>query len=165
MGHEEHKIERLLAKFKPFIERAGGIFTSITRKRLLGMEGLSGRNRTKDDFWHDQRENVKMALIDLELFIEAAGDDRIRSVVTEDTLMPVLESLLWDPVVYGADPDLERAKIAELLVKFGFNYLSNMKRNQITLSHRRTIEEAIDLSHFLLDSFRPESDRGRVRGN
>ena len=46
-----------------------------------------------------------------------------------------------------------------LLINAGFNYLSEMKRDQIPLSSHRVIEEAIDLSNYLIDKFRAESER------
>jgi hypothetical protein len=44
----------MIAKFMPYVKRAG-IFTSNTRNRLLGMEGLPGRDKTGNDFWYDVR--------------------------------------------------------------------------------------------------------------
>jgi hypothetical protein len=78
----------------------------------LGISGLSGRNRTKDDFWHDRRESVKTSLIDLGPFIEVAEKDQVNQVLTQENLTPVVEALLWHPVVDRADPDSGRAEIA-----------------------------------------------------
>ena len=161
MEQDQRKRQKLLAKFKPFMEKAGGIFTSKTRARLLGIKGLSGRNRTKDDFWHDQRENVKTALIDLDLFIEAADDDKVNQVITRETLAPIVDELLWGPVFIPPFPDraklyLERARIADLFINYGFNYLKTMNSSMMTLPHKNTMEEAIDLSRFLLETFKVE---------
>ena len=161
MEQDQHKREKLLAKFQPFMERAGGIFGVKTRARLLGIEGLSGRNRTKDDFWHDQRESVKMALIDLDLFIEAADDNSVNQVITRETLEPIVNELLWGPVFIPPPPDraklyLERARIADLFIKWGFEYLSSMNSDMMSLSHKRTMEDAIDLSRLLLETFKTE---------
>ena len=49
--------ENIIAFFGLFLaKKEGGIFTTITRKRLLGINGLSGRDRTKNDFWNDVRK-------------------------------------------------------------------------------------------------------------
>lgn len=157
MELNNRKSEKLIAKFKPHIKRRGGIFTTKTRERLLGIRGQAGRDRTKYDFWYDMRNYVKTALVDLQLFIEVADRGNLHQVITYETLKPLVETLLWHPVVDHAEPDLKRAEIAQLFIQAGFNYLRSMKG--ITLSHGRTIEEAVDLSRYLVESFKPESER------
>ena len=137
-----------IAEYSEFIKKGeGGIFTRKTRQRLTGVLGLSGRNRTKNDFWYDQREKVKRALIDLELFIRCADKDQVNQVLTRDTLLPIVVWLFMKPTV--AEPDVIRSDIADLFIHNSFSYL----RNQIphmTLSHDRTIREATDLSTYFL---------------
>ena len=135
-------------EYKRFAETAEkGIFTRKTRRRLVGASGIPGRDRTMNDFWYDQREKVKRALIDLELFIRCADKDQVNQVLTRDTLLPIVVWLFMKPTV--AEPDVIRSDIADLFIHNSFSYL----RNQIphmTLSHDRTIREATDLSTYFL---------------
>lgn len=156
--------EVVIAKFSSFIKTAGGgIFTRKTRMRLGGKLGLSGRDRTKNQFWDDVRNRVRNALKDLELFIESADEKQVKQVLTAETLKPVIVSLLQkgDVRVYGKMPDANIAKIAHLFVREGFRCLSEQNK-YVTKSHARTIEEAIDLSNFLVETFKPESERHLV---
>jgi len=155
-----------IAKFSSFIKTAGGgIFTRKTRRRLAGELGLSGRNKTKNQFWCDVRNRVRNALRDLELFIESADADQVNQVLTEETLRPVVFGLLHkgDVRVYGKMPDVNIAEIARLLVQQGFRCLSEQNK-YVTKSHARTIEDALDLSNFLVETFKPESERSLAHG-
>jgi hypothetical protein len=158
----EYRRALLRIRFKRHVETAGGgMFTPKTRKRLSGTLGLSGRERTKKDFWEDVRDRVKRALVDLQLFIEIAEEDQVNQVITQDTLKPIVMALLWssstpveyDPQRRGTKLRMERARIALLFIKWGFEYLSNMNQSMMTSSHSRTMTDAIDLSKFLLDHF------------
>ena len=156
----EERDERI-AKYSEYLNKGiTGGFTTKTRNRILGItEGLSGRDRTKNDFWQDARDHIRMGLIDLEIFIRYAPADQVKQVVTKESLDPIFTPLLWHPVAEGAKPDLRNARIAQLLIQRSFDYLSAMKPDQVTASHSRTMEEAIDLSNFLSESFKPESER------
>jgi hypothetical protein len=156
----EFKKEKL-KEFERHVKTAGrGIFTTKTRKRLSGTLGLSGRDRTKKDFWFDRRKEVKAALVDLQLFIEAADEDQANQVINRDALEPIVSALFQEPAALGlVDPSqklehpqlyLERAKIAQLFIQRGFEYLGNMNLSVMTLSHKRTFDEALDLGEFLL---------------
>jgi len=152
-----------------FLADGGGIFSKPTMQKLLGNGKLSGKGKTKDNFWYDRRRSVKAALIDLEVFIHVADQNNLDQTINEETLTPIVTALLSyrlpssSALLENVGPDHEKAKIAQLFIQYGFSYLA-MKRDHVTLSHKRTIEEAIDLSRYLLDSFRPESERGRIRG-
>ncbi|MGA2310362.1 MAG: hypothetical protein ABSG57_12555 [Candidatus Bathyarchaeia archaeon] len=41
-----------------------------------------------------------------------AEKDQVNQVLTQENLTPVVEALLWHPVVDRADPDFGRAEIA-----------------------------------------------------
>lgn len=142
-------------KFRILLLRGGGgIFTPKTRKGLLGILGQAGRARTRNQFWYKVRNRVRTALTDLQLFIEVTGKNNVNQVVTQETLAPVVKALLS----FKEGPDLKRAEIARLFIRTGFNYLKS-KEKDITLSHHRTTEEALDLTDFLVESFKPESKR------
>jgi len=57
-----------------------------------------------------------------------AGKNNVNQVITQEAFEPVVEALLWHPVVQRADPDFKRAEIAQLFIRVGFNYLASMKR-------------------------------------
>jgi len=168
MSIEKQREKYLIAKFKPFIARqGGGIFTRKTRERLLGTRHLSGRDRTKNDFWYDVRNRVKSALVDLELFVQTADKQQKEQVLTKDSLEPAISALLTPHFSWSEQqPNPVKAEIADMLIKHGFSYLGEMAKKDITLSHDRTMKEALDLSNYLLqkikgtDYYKPMEFRG-----
>jgi hypothetical protein len=169
MEEETSKNEKLLAKYSKLVEvKTGGIFTAKTRKRMLGVSGPGRKrldtDRSKYDLWYDVRKNVEIALKDLKFFIEAAGDANVNQVITRDALEPIVRELLWDssidipPFPDRAKLYLERARIADLFIKWGFDYLSEMNSNMMPLPLKKTMEEAIALSQFLLATFKAGSE-------
>ena len=139
----------------------GGGFERITRERLLGIKGKTGRGRSEADFWCDVRKRVKAGLIDQELLITVASEKNLSQVLTRETIRPFLEALLIHPISLTRDPkhDSNRAEIAQMLIQMGFDYLTS-KPDLMSLPHSRVVEDAIDLSKQLADSFRPEEKRG-----
>ncbi|MGA2308286.1 MAG: hypothetical protein ABSG57_01905 [Candidatus Bathyarchaeia archaeon] len=132
--------------------------------------------QAKSTFWYKVRSSVRVGLVDVNLFVEVADRDDVNQVVTKETLEPIVKALLLKPTIYvpviaGSEkeggrqravrepPDLVRAEIAMLLIKYGFGYLKSMQMNHITSSHRRTIDDAFDLSNYLVELFKPESER------
>lgn len=150
MSSSSNKNEQVKAKFGRFVETAGGgIFTRKTRRRLIGVSGMSGRERTKTDFWYDVRNRVKNGLVDLEVFIECAETDQINSVITWDSLTAIISALLRGYTL-GGKPDLNRAEIAQMLTQKSLEYLREMSAVSLSLTENRTIEEATDLSQHML---------------
>jgi hypothetical protein len=166
MEPEEYRRKKLIDKFSgSYKGTQGGIFGKLTRDRILTNKGISKKGRPKNQFWYRQRENVRTSLIDLQLFIEAAGDSNVNQVVTKEALEPLVKALLWETVrtqsteMYpesSQDLKIERTEIANLFIKAGFDYFS-LVTHDLTLSHRRTIEEAIDLSNHLALRMRRET--------
>lgn len=166
MEARNRKKQKLIDKFKkqiktrrgtPFLHMGGGIFTSNTRKKVLGIRKQPEPGINTNQFWYRRRNDVETALLDLQLFIEVAGKKNVNPVVNQETLKPIVEALLWHPVVDHDEPDLKRAEIAQLFIEAGFNYLGSMK--SIPRSIRSTIDDAVDLSGYLVKSFKPESER------
>ncbi|MCS4537354.1 MAG: hypothetical protein HYY67_00655 [Thaumarchaeota archaeon] len=151
-----------LKDFEKRLPSSGGLFTKRKRLRLLGK--LRGRRPEGEpsiqstDFWFDVRQSVKAGLYDLEMLIETAPEKELTKVITAEALKPSVQSLLWNTAL-GLPPDPNRARIAQMLIEQGFGYLGLAVRNKITLSHGRTIQEAIDLANFLAESAKPESER------
>ncbi len=161
MLYDNGVMQVLVAKFRPFIARAkvGGIFTKITRERLLGIRAKAGRDRTENDFWYDVRNGVRNALVDLELFTQTADRSQVNQVLTQKTLEPVVTALLRGFAVSPqTEPDPNLAEIADMLIHWGFDYWQTKAGKNITLSHSRTIEEAVDLSRYLLRTTKEGSD-------
>ncbi len=160
MNDNQHKISAMIDIYDKIYEHTqGGIFRNATREKLLGKRKFSGRGQPANTFWYRQRENVKTALIDLQLFIEVADEKNVDQVITIETLEPILYALLYS--VRARDllnPIQNRAEIANLFIQWGFIHLKEVTRN-ITLSHQRTIDEALDVSNFLTDSLKPEKNR------
>jgi len=160
MRSKESKEKRIIDRFQLYVKTAGsGIFGRSGREKLLGTKriyGGKGDEATKNTFWYRTRNKVRTALEDLRLFIESADKRNVNQVVTVETLEPVVHALLGLPITYEELPDRKRAEIAELFIKRGFEYLSAKSSNHVTLPHKRTIEEALDLSSYLVRSFRGE---------
>jgi hypothetical protein len=134
----------------------GGIFTKKTREKILTGKRISGRGIAKNQFWYRQRENVKTALIDLQLFVELTDKKDIDQVVTKESLEPIIGSLLLGVAVFNIPPDRNRAEIADMLIRLGFDYLEMKAGDHVNLSNRRTMREAVDLSAYLLQSIKGE---------
>jgi hypothetical protein len=149
--------KHLIDKFSGlYVRTQGGIFTQKTRDKILTNEGISGRGIAKNQFWYRQRENVKTALIDLQLFVELSHKNDIDQVATKDSLEPIIGSLLLGVAVFNEPPDQNRAEIADMLIRQGFSYLQQKAGENITISHQRTIDEALDLSNYLLQKIKRE---------
>ena len=157
MNDIENNKESLAIYWKLLENAKGGIFTNKTRMRLLNL--VHGREKTMNDFWYDRRKNIEAALVDIQLFVEVAGKDNVNQVMTWDSLRPIIHQLLYEPAYDLTGPDINKAEIASRLIQAGFVYLSMKKRNHITNSHQRTINDALDLSSYLVELFKPESER------
>jgi hypothetical protein len=133
----------------------GGIFSTKTRERLLGVKRPSGRGITKSRFWSFNRRYVKNALLDLQLFIETADRHDVNKVIKRTTLQPILDALLNS----RDEPDSTRALIAQLLIETGFRYLMQMNRRILLKSQTGLIDESIQFSKQLTGFLLPEKER------
>jgi len=139
----------LIDKFRRLYEGTqGGIFRSKTRERILTGEGISLGDTYRNQFWYRHRENVKTALIDLQLFVELAGRSNVNQVVTWESLTPIVSALLKGFAV-GGERDMNRAEMAQMFVQRGLEYLREMNPD-MSLVEIRTIDEATDLSKRLV---------------
>lgn len=75
----------------------------------------------------------------------------INQVITPKSIEPLLYALLWTQL-FNEGPDKNQAEIAQLLVEHGFMYLQGMFHSEgsLPLSSKRTIEEAVDLSKYMV---------------
>ena len=155
MSQEDEHKKYLIVEFQPFVKARGGIFTRKTRERLLGTRVASGRNRTKNQFWYDVRNEAKIALKDLELFVETADREQKDQVLTRGSLEPIIRTMLQTNLVWSEnEPNPTKAEIADMLIRWGFDYLKAMTNQSLTLSHERTMNEALDLSSYLLSQIK-----------
>jgi len=165
---DEYNEEKLLQdKFRrlykhPDFGGRGGFFRTSKRKQLLGLSRKTGRDRTMADFRYKVREQVKTALIDLQLFIQTAGDKDIDMVLNRETLEPILDVLFYRSVQESPKQGAEKAKIAQLLVKYGLEYLRKSTTLVITSSQQRMVDDAIDLSKQLAVLLLPENERAEL---
>ena len=153
MKINEEQEKRKIDKFKLLhMHKQGGIFTQKTIERIITKRGLSGRSKDVNTFWYRQRENVKTALVDLQLFIEEAGKSNVKQVVTADSLNPIVYGLLDLPIGQEKIPDQNLCEIAKLFIEAGFRYLSGTQEKYMTRSHEDTVTNALDLARFLAKS-------------
>lgn len=159
MDDEKRKREWQINNFRKSYENTqGGIFTKRTREKILTKEGISGRGQTVNTFWYRQRENVKTALIDLQLFAKEAREDNVEQVMNKEALRPLVEALIGFPY-RNTHAQLRKAEIARLFINAGFKYLSSIYHNNLTISHQNTIREATDLADYLVEQLKPRSER------
>jgi hypothetical protein len=84
-----------------------------------------------------------------------AEEKNINQVIKKETMEPIVNALFSfrlsnsTKMLERVNPDPIMAEVAQLFVETGFNYLKSFQREEITLSHQRTIEEAIDLANYL----------------
>jgi hypothetical protein len=159
MNNKLHN-ELLVAKF---LTKGGGIFTKPTGKKLLGLKEIPGKDIKKSKFWCQQREKTRAALVDLEVFLETAGEENISQVFTNESLEPIIVALLFNSMTLDKtiDPGNKRnnADIARMLIKWAFESLSEMAPDLMTLPHQQAKEAAIDLANFLAESFKPKNEQ------
>ena len=156
-NNEDKKEERIDKMQSWYVGHQGGIFGRKTREKIITKEGISESSPARNTFWYRQRENVKTALLDLYLFLEEAGDDNLKQVITEETLNPIIQSIFKRHPLDGTDP--RKAEIARSLILAGFYYLRNTHVGKLTVSHQNTIHEAVDLADFLAESLKPRGER------
>lgn len=146
-----------LEDFRKFSEKAdSGLFVRKTRRKLVGINNLSGKNTTKANFWLDQRNRVINALKDIEIFLMVSGERNVDRVFTFENVKPVIGALLWNR---GPEPDSRTARIAQYLVESGFTYLVRHKAHLLSKSHQDVIDRAIDVSRLLEANFSPDNQR------
>jgi len=165
MSKNQHDTEKLIAYFnKQFAwTRKGGIFTQSKRKKIMGTKGIAGRDSKKADFWQDVRDHVRAALLDLQLFLTFASDSDINLVMTIENLYPIIHGLIPTRGVARVQRELRKAEIAHAFIDKGFHYLYYASTPaSITLSHKRTVNEALDLANYLSQSFKPEKERDYI---
>lgn len=162
----EYEEKDIVKKYRLYLTHPkgkGGIFTTITRGNLLGVPIKGRKKRDKNyDFWLDVRSQVKTALVDLNLFIETAGEKNVNQVLTPEALEPVVESLLWHPILRKDKPDLTRANIAKLFIHEGFRYLRSMQKKHTTGLYSRAIDDAYEACKYLVELFRSQDETGYV---
>lgn len=117
-----------------------------------------GRRRQR---YYAIRNVARKEIADLTKLAKTLPNDQLNQIFNVDALEPIVRIILGGPEQLpphpdGAQLDLERAKIADLFIKWGFEYLSSMNSDMMSVPHRNTMEAAIDLSRFLLETFPPK---------
>ena len=155
MDYIEKKKVAMMAKYGYFLNEAkGGIFSRKAREKLIGKVRSYGKNQTNINFWYDRRNDIKSAFVDLTLFFEVAGRKNVNQVFEDVDIELFLDALLRGDKEFPLDDsNPKKAMIVQKLVEAGLLFLSNNLPHKITLSHKRTIEEAIDLTEYLVSEF------------
>lgn len=170
---EKSDIEKLQEKYRRKYKQVnfsgyGGIFTKKRRKQLLGLKGKSGRDRplegqSKYSFWYDVRESVKSGLIDLQLFIEAADEENVNTVLTKESIEPAVYAFFFYQKPQNEKDVSSKAKVARMLVEHGLNYLRSESRfGQLRKKEEQEIDDAIELSNQLAFRLLTEGERMNV---
>jgi hypothetical protein len=152
-------------KFSAYVPMKGGVFTPATRRRLLKYSpGRDGQSQSERDFRLRMRRSVKSALKDFELFLATAEQKDVKKVMTEEALRPFVDALLWYPFVDSGKPkpknsprrkpDDVMARVANMMIHRGFDYLGKMKPDLAILSGDQ-IDKALVLSDTLAGMYLP----------
>ena len=143
--------DNIKEKYKPFVNKGSGIFVKKTKKRLLGISpGRPGWSEDTSDFRYSVRTQVEQALIDLALFIEVADEKDVSRIINQKSLEPIVRALLWK---MGGKPNESLAKIAHMLIWYGFHYLKVQNPIQLPRTIDGQIDDVIDISNYLTDCF------------
>jgi len=154
--------DKLREKYRPIVSNRGGIFTTTTRKRLLGLSpGRPGWSEDSADFRYNARNMVEQALIDLALFIEVADKKDVSRIINQESLEPISQALLWN---VRSKPNENLAKIAHMLIWYGFHYLKTQNPIRLPNVLDSQIDTAIDISNYLTECFM-SSSKEEAAGN
>ena len=155
-------VEKIREKYRPFITKRGGIFTPARRRRLLRYSpGRHGYSEADAQFRYKVRLFVKQALVDLELFLEMADEKDVNRIINQESLEPITRVLLWN---IRGKPNANLAKIAHMLIWYGFHYLKTQNPIRLPDILDSQINSAIDISNSLTECF-ISSSREEAAGN
>jgi len=155
-------VEKMREKYRPFIEKRGGIFTPAKRRRLLRYSpGRHGYSKADADFRYTARLFVKQALVDLEMFLEMADEKDVSRIINQESLEPIVRALLRN---VSDKPNASLAKIAHMLIWYGFHYLKTQNPIRLIDILDSQIDDAIKSSNYLTDCF-ISSSREKAAGN
>ena len=162
ISNVEFNRRKILARYKGRGSKARkGLFTPTTRKRLFG-EIPEGKKelKSKGDSRYNLREQVKTALIDLELFFTMCDTFSKNEILAPENIEPLVNSILLQSILDGDKPDLKKAEISKLFITAGFSYLTQMKKKFVTRATKKNIDDALDTTNFLVELFRsPDENR------
>jgi len=147
--------EKTMKKFDTHAKsQASGLFTNKVRKQLLTQP--HSRGHSKSMFWYRIRNQVRSALVDLEMFTALANRHNVDQVMTTETVGPIVKTLLYHTF---PDPDRSRALIAELFIAEGFAYL---RRNCDvgTSANEQAIDIALNVANYLATHLRENTEEG-----
>lgn len=141
----------LQKKYSSLLDRRGGIFSTQVRSKLVGLNSV----KHEAQFRLRVRSNVKAALEDLRLFLEASPGSQVKQVLTPEELDGLLQILLEEPFGQAwrffneeeKNPSDFRFVLAARLVEAGLACLLSQGVIQ-TDSHRRVASEVADLLRF-----------------
>jgi len=155
LDYVEAKSDEMIDKYGEFLDQArGGIFTRKSREKLIGKVRIYGKEASRNNFWYDRRNDIKSAFKDMTIFFQVAGKNNVDQVLEDVDFDEFLHALLeGDKKHLLDDSNPKKSFIAQKLVAHGLLFLSNNLPHKITKSHQRTIEEALDLSKYLVSEF------------
>jgi hypothetical protein len=148
---ERHQLrmEHLQKYFEPYIPYRWGIFTPITRKRILRKTPLSKRYSSWERFYKEIQEKVKTTLIDLDMFVTLASRKDVDVVLNSTSLVTLVREFFDTREVAS----LSRLETAEMLARESLDYLTYVSGDYSKYSAGR-IEEAKELIEHLVNEAR-----------
>ena len=159
-----------LKRYKKHVDAYGGLFTSITRQNLLGINPKNPQPyKDTPNFWSDVRKSVGNGLIDLQLVCAMAHTNQIKKMFqytplysNEDrggeispeefyalrpNLTSVISSILPSfPIFNNTEDLLWRADIAKRLVTICLEFLNrnNLIRSPVHARHLSEVKSILD---------------------
>jgi len=150
---DESVIDRLRKRYQNHLEgKEKGIFTQRVRQQLVGE-----RPKYENTFWYRIRNDVRLSLIDLALFVETASKNDVDKIITAEALEPFANSFFYIAFPDQASP--ERARVGALFIRKGLEYLSRANSKHMTLPNQTAVRSA----ESLVDYFVANIERGEHR--
>jgi len=95
------------------------------------------------------------------MFLEVADEKDVSRIINQKSLEPIARALLWN---VRDKPNANLAKIAHMLIWYGFHYLKTQNPIRLPNILEGQIDGAIDISNYLTDCF-VSSSREEAAGN
>ena len=162
MDYVELKKGALQEKYAYWLNEAkGGIFRKSARKKMLGLSRLPAKGQPRNSWWYKKRLYVDSALVDLAIFLQAAGPSNVDHVVSLESLKPIIDAIFWSDITEpNADiVDSEKAIIAQYMIDVGFSYLERINPHYIGKLAYRVIDDAKEVSRYLTAISLPDEER------
>lgn len=86
----------------------------------------------------------------------------VSEVLALERMKPIAEALFLRPVWDDDEPDLVRARIAQIFIHAGFRYLTGMQKEYVSGLYERAVNDGIEACRYLVEFFMPSEERRAI---